>query len=68
MNLICCFNESMNFENMDVLIIKILAVLFVVNLLFVVLIKIDISFYILIGLDTIITSITEKYVAHYFYI
>ena len=48
------------------LIIILLAILLVVNLLFIVLIKIDISFYILIGLDTIIASITEKYVAHLF--
>jgi hypothetical protein len=48
------------------LIIILLAILLIVNMLFIVLINIDISFYILIGLDTIIASITEKYVAHLF--
>jgi hypothetical protein len=49
-----------------VLIIILLLILLIVNSLFIALDSIKLSLYFLIALDTIITSITEKYVAHLF--
>ena len=48
------------------LIIILLILLLITNLLFIVFVKEILAIYILIGIDTIITSITEKYVAHLF--
>ena len=48
------------------LIIILLIILLIINILIIVLINKDIAIYILVGLDNIITSITEKYVAHLF--
>jgi len=49
-----------------VLIIILLLILLIVNSLFIALNSIKLSLFFLIALDTIITSITEKYVAHLF--
>ena len=49
-----------------VLIIILLLLLLIVNSLFISLEKVKLSLYFLIALDTIITNITEKYVAHLF--
>ena len=48
------------------LIIILLFILFLVNLMFVILYNIENSLYFLVSLNIIITSITEKYVAHLF--
>ena len=48
------------------LIIILLVLLLIINLFFIIFNTKEVAFYILIALDTIITSITEKYVAHLF--
>ena len=48
------------------LIIILLIILLIINILIIALIKINLAIYILAGLDNIVTSVTEKYVAHLF--